>query len=68
MMSGFAALHAMRQGMMQPAEIGALVFEAIQTRNLYIVPTGSEALANAIRTRMENVIERRNPPLAVGLA
>ena len=63
-----AALHAMRQGMMQPAEIGALVFEAIQTRNLYIVPTGSEALANAIRTRMENVIERRNPPLAVGLA
>ena len=63
-----AALHAMRQGMMQPAEIGALVFEAIQSRNLYIVPTGNEALAEAIRSRMENVVERRNPPLAVGLA
>jgi NAD(P)-dependent dehydrogenase (short-subunit alcohol dehydrogenase family) len=63
-----AALQAMRDTMMQPAEIGELVFEAVRTRNLYIVPTGTEALNEAIRSRMENVVERRNPRLPLSLA
>lgn len=58
-----AMLQAMRNTMMQPAEIGELVFEAVRTRNLYIVPTGSEALDSAVRNRCENVVERRNPVL-----
>ena len=58
-----AMLQAMRNTMMQPAEIGELVFEAERTRNLYIVPTGSEALDSAVRNRLENVVERRNPAL-----
>jgi NAD(P)-dependent dehydrogenase (short-subunit alcohol dehydrogenase family) len=56
-----AMLQAMRNTMLQPAEIGELVFQAVSTRNLYIIPTGSEALDNAVRTRLENVVERRNP-------
>ncbi|MBK9611815.1 hypothetical protein [Candidatus Amarobacter glycogenicus] len=58
-----AALNAMRSTMIQPAEIGELVFEAIRTRSLYIIPTGSEAIENAVRARLENVVERRNPGL-----
>ncbi len=53
----------MRSTMIQPAEIGELVFEAIRTRSLYIIPTGSEAIENAVRARLENVVERRNPGL-----
>lgn len=63
-----AALQAMRDTMMQPAEIGELVFEAVRTRNLYIIPTGTQALDQAIRTRMDNVVERRNPILPVPIA
>lgn len=58
-----AALQAMRNTMIQPAEIGELVFEAVRSRNLYIVPAGSDALNNAVAARLENVVERRNPPL-----
>lgn len=58
-----ATLQAMRDQMLQPAEIGDLVFEAVQSRSLYIIPTGSEALSDAVRARLENVVERRNPPL-----
>ncbi|MBK7125225.1 MAG: SDR family NAD(P)-dependent oxidoreductase [Dehalococcoidia bacterium] len=58
-----AALNAMRSTMIQPAEIGELVFEAIRTRSLYIIPTGSKAIENAVRARLENVVERRNPGL-----
>ncbi len=58
-----AMLQGMRNTMMQPAEIGELVFEAVRTRNLYVVPTGSEALDSAVRGRLENVVERRNPAL-----
>ena len=58
-----AMLQAMRNTMIQPAEIGELVFEAVSSRNLYIIPTGSEALANAVRARLENVVERRNPEI-----
>ena len=60
-----AALQSMRNTMMQPAEIGELVFEAVRTRNLYIIPAGSEALDNAVRTRLENVVERKNPAVQV---
>jgi hypothetical protein len=53
--------------MMQPAEIGELVFEAVRSRNLYIIPTGSEALRGAIRRRLENVVEQRNPEVDVAI-
>jgi len=58
-----AMLEERRQTMLQPAEIGELVFKAVCTRNLYIIPAGSEALEKALRARFENVVERRNPPL-----
>jgi len=58
-----AMLEERREAMLQPAEIGELVFEAVCTRNLYIIPAGSEALEKAARARFENVVERRNPPL-----
>lgn len=60
-----AMLQAMRGTMMQPEEIGELVFEAIRTGHLYIIPTGSQALEDAVRTRLENVAERRNPVVQV---
>ena len=62
-----ATLQAMREQMLQPAEIGDLVFEAVQSRSLYIIPTGSEALSDAVRARLENVVERRNPPLELAI-
>lgn len=62
-----AALQAMRNTMMQPAEIGELVFEAISSRNLYIVPTGSDALENAVKSRLEHVVERTNPPFQLNV-
>ncbi len=60
-----AMLNAMRNQMMQPAEIGELVFQAVSSRNLYIIPAGSEALENGIRTRLENIVERKNPVVQV---
>lgn len=60
-----AMLQAMRNTMMQPAEIAELVFEAVSSRNLYIVPTGSEALESAVKARLENVVERRNPVINI---
>lgn len=62
-----AMLNAMRNTMMQPEEIGQLVFEAVSSRNLYIIPTGSEALENGVRMRLENVVERRNPAVQVAI-
>ncbi len=62
-----AMLQAMRDTMIQPAEIGELVFEAVRTRNLYIIPTGSEALDSAVRGRLENVVERRNPEIQLAI-
>jgi len=56
-------LEERRKTMLQPAEIGELVFEAVRARNLYIIPAGGEALEKAVRARCENVVERRNPPL-----
>lgn len=62
-----AMLNEMRNTMLQPAEIGELVFEAVRSRNLYIIPAGSEALNNAVRSRFENVVEARNPPLQMAI-
>ena len=56
-------LQAMRDTMLQPAEIGELVFEAVRTRALYVIPTGSDAFDALVRDRLENVGERRNPAL-----
>lgn len=62
-----AMLNAMRSQMMQPGEIAELVFEAVRSRNLYIIPTGSDALEAAVKTRLENVVERRNPQLQLSI-
>lgn len=60
-----AALEERRQTMMQPAEISEMVFEAIHDRALYIIPAGSEALEQSMRTRFENIVERRTPAFEV---
>jgi NAD(P)-dependent dehydrogenase (short-subunit alcohol dehydrogenase family) len=60
-----AALEERRQTMMQPADIGELVIEAIRDRELYIIPAGSDALEQSMRTRFENIVERRTPDLEV---
>jgi NAD(P)-dependent dehydrogenase (short-subunit alcohol dehydrogenase family) len=60
-----AMLQHMRHSMMQPAEIGELVFQAVSSKSLYIIPAGSEALENGIRARLENIVERRNPVVQV---
>jgi NAD(P)-dependent dehydrogenase (short-subunit alcohol dehydrogenase family) len=60
-----AALEERRQTMMQPADISELVFEAIRDRELYIIPAGSDALEQSMRTRFENIVERRTPDLEV---
>ncbi|MDA0352001.1 MAG: SDR family NAD(P)-dependent oxidoreductase [Chloroflexi bacterium] len=62
-----SALEERRQTMMQPAEIGEMVFEAIRSRELYIIPAGSDALEQSMRTRFENIVERRTPPFEVGI-
>ena len=56
-----AALEERRQTMLQPAEIGELVFEAVRDRELFIIPAGSDALETAMRTRFENIVNRRTP-------
>ena len=58
------AIEGLRPAMLQPAAIAQMVFEAVSTKKLYIVPTGSEALDAALAARMENVVERKNPSLA----
>jgi NAD(P)-dependent dehydrogenase (short-subunit alcohol dehydrogenase family) len=59
------ALEERRQTMMQPAEIGEMVFEAVRDRELYIIPAGSDALEQSMRTRFENIVARRTPALEV---
>ncbi|MEO8540883.1 MAG: SDR family NAD(P)-dependent oxidoreductase [bacterium] len=56
-----AFMDTLRPTMLQPSDIAELVFEAVSTRNLYIVPTGSESLEAGLRARLENVVERKNP-------
>ncbi len=58
-----AAIEERRATIIQPDEIGELVFEAVRTRNLYIIPAGSDALENALHSRHEHVLGRRNPPI-----
>ena len=58
-----AMLQSMRDTMLQPAEIGELVFEAVRARSLYVIPTGGAAFDALVRDRLENVVERRNPSL-----
>ena len=60
-----AMLQHMRHSMMQPAEIGELVFQAVSSKSLYIIPAGSEALEDGIKARLENIVERRNPAVQV---
>jgi NAD(P)-dependent dehydrogenase (short-subunit alcohol dehydrogenase family) len=61
-------IEALRPTMLQPGDIAEMVFEAVRTRSLYIVPAGSENLEKALRTRLEKVVERKNPDVAgVGL-
>lgn len=60
-----AALEERRQTMMQPAEIGEMVFEAVRDRELYIIPAGSDALEQSMRTRFENIVARRTPDFEV---
>lgn len=59
------ALEERRQTMMQPADIGEMVFEAVRDRELYIIPAGSDALEQSMRTRFENIVERRTPEFEV---
>ncbi len=63
-----AFMDTLRPNMIQPSDIAEMVFQAVTSRNLYIVPTGSEGLDAALKARLENVVERRNPEVAqVGL-
>jgi NAD(P)-dependent dehydrogenase (short-subunit alcohol dehydrogenase family) len=63
-----AFMDTLRPTMIQPADVAEMVFEAVRTRNLYVVPTGSEQLDAALKARLENVVERRNPAIQqVGL-
>ncbi len=58
------AIEGLRPTMLQPADIAQMVFEAVSTKKLYIVPTGSQNLDAGLAARMENVIERKNPIIA----
>ncbi len=59
---------ARHEGVMQPPDIAAQVFEAITSGSLYIIPTGSEALETAIRSRHKRVEDRENPEVTFPLA
>jgi NAD(P)-dependent dehydrogenase (short-subunit alcohol dehydrogenase family) len=59
-----AAIEGLRPTMLQPGDIAQMVFEAVSTKQLYIVPTGSESLDGALADRLENVMQRKNPSLA----
>ncbi len=57
-----------REGIMQPADIAAQVFEAITSGSLYIIPTGSEALETAIHARHKRIEDRENPEVTLPVA
>lgn len=56
-----AALDAMRETMIQPETIGDRVFNAVMHNELYIVEPGSDAVSDAIQSRLDNVSARSNP-------
>lgn len=59
--AGFEA--ALRAGY-EPEEVARQVFEAIRDDKFYISPAQPNIL-DSVRTRMEDIIERRNPTIAV---
>jgi NAD(P)-dependent dehydrogenase (short-subunit alcohol dehydrogenase family) len=55
------ALEAMRESMIQPETIGDRVFDAVVQNRLYIVEPGSDAVTEAIQSRLDHVSARSNP-------
>ena len=55
------ALEAMRETMIQPETIGDRVFDAVAENQLYIVEPGSDAVSEAIQSRLDHVSARSNP-------
>ncbi len=55
------ALEAMRETMIQPETIGDRVFDAVVENQLYIVEPGSDAVSEAIQSRLDHVSARSNP-------
>lgn len=55
------ALAAMRETMIQPETIGNRVFDAVVENQLYIVEPGSDAVSEAIQSRLDHVSDRSNP-------
>jgi len=55
------ALEAMRETMIQPETIGDRVFDAVVANQLYIVEPGSDAVSDAIQSRLDHVADRSNP-------
>ena len=58
------ALEAMRETMIRPETIGDRVFEAVAENQLYIVEPGSEAVSEAIQSRLDHVSARSNPTVS----
>jgi len=61
------ALEAMRENMIQPATIGDRVFDAVAENQLYIVEPGSDAVSDAIQSRLDHVAARSNPGVNVDI-
>jgi len=55
------ALEAMRETMIQPETIGDRVFDAVVENQLYVVEPGSDAVSEAIQSRLDHVSGRSNP-------
>jgi len=55
------ALEAMRETMIRPETIGDRVFDAVADNQLYIVEPGSDAVSEAIQSRLDHVSDRSNP-------
>lgn len=53
---------------MQPEYIAEQVYEAVVTDSLYVIPTGTEALATAIGNRHDRIERRENPDVNIQLA
>ncbi len=54
-------LEAMRETMIQPETIGDRVFDAVAENQLYIVEPGSDAVSEAIQSRLDHVSASSNP-------
>ena len=58
-----AFLAARRAKLLQAPDIAEMVFEAITTGDLYVIPTGAEAIDTAIRRRHERIQAGENPEI-----